>query len=70
MISIDAQHEELRNRLFQVRQEHRDLDVAIAALTETAYRNELQLKRLKRRKLMLKDAITKLEDELIPDLDA
>lgn len=70
MISIDAQHEELRNRLFEIRQEHRDLDVAIAALTEAAYKNELQLKRLKKRKLMLKDAIAKLEDELIPDLDA
>jgi len=70
MISIDAQHEELRNRLFEIRQEHRDLDVAIAALTEAVYKNELQLKRLKKRKLMLKDAISKLEDELIPDLDA
>lgn len=70
MISIDAQHEELRNRLYEIRQEHRDLDVAIAALADTAYRNELQLKRLKRRKLMLKDTIAKLEDELIPDLDA
>lgn len=70
MISIDAQHKELRDRLFEIRQEHRDLDVAIAALTDASYRNELQLKRLKKRKLMLKDAIAKLEDELIPDLDA
>lgn len=70
MISIDAQHEELRNRLFEIRQQHRDLDVAIAALSEAPYKNELQLKRLKKRKLLLKDAIAKLEDELIPDLDA
>ncbi|WP_260294687.1 YdcH family protein [Sedimenticola hydrogenitrophicus] len=70
MISIDEQHEELRNRLFEIRQLHRDLDVAIAALSEGGYKNELQLKRLKKRKLLLKDAIAKLEDELIPDLDA
>ncbi|MCW8905621.1 MAG: DUF465 domain-containing protein [Sedimenticola sp.] len=70
MISIDEQHQELRNRLFEIRQQHRDLDAAIAALSEAPYRNELQLKRLKRRKLLLKDQITRLEDELIPDLDA
>lgn len=70
MISIDEQHEELRNRLFEIRQQHRDLDAAIAALTDAPYRNDLQLKRLKRRKLLLKDLIKRLEDELIPDLDA
>lgn len=70
MIAIDEQHQELRNRLFEIRQQHRDLDAAIAALSEAPSRNDLQLKRLKRRKLLLKDLITRLEDELIPDLDA
>jgi hypothetical protein len=70
MISIDAQHEDLRNRLYEIRLEHRDLDDAIAALSEVPHKNDLLLKRLKKRKLMLKDEITRLEDEMIPDLDA
>ena len=61
---------ELRRRLEELRQEHRDLDDAIASLQQTAPFNQLQLQRLKKRKLMLKDQILRLESELIPDLNA
>lgn len=57
-------------KLRQLRIEHRDLDDVIARLTLDIHVDELQLKRLKKRKLMLKDQISKLESELIPDLNA
>lgn len=60
----------LRAKLEQLRVEHRDLDIAISHLAEDPHTNELQLKRLKKRKLQLKDYIAKLESLLIPDLDA
>lgn len=53
-----------------MRIEHRDLDHAIARLVSDARADELQLRRLKKRKLRLKDTIAKLESKLIPDLDA
>ena len=58
------------SRVSQLRIEHRDLDEVIARLSMDIHTNELQLKRLKKRKLMLKDQITRLESELIPDLNA
>ncbi|NIV73774.1 MAG: DUF465 domain-containing protein [Gammaproteobacteria bacterium] len=60
----------LRKRLAELRVEHRDLDDAIARLMEGPYVDQLQVRRLKKRKLMLKDFIARLESELIPDLDA
>lgn len=57
-------------RLVELRTEHRDLDAAIERLQENAAINQLQLTRLKKRKLQLKDIITRLESRLIPDLDA
>ena len=57
-------------RLAELRIEHRDLDAAIARLVEMRCADELQLRRLKKRKLRLKDMIAQLEDQLIPDLDA
>jgi hypothetical protein len=57
-------------RLRQLRIEHRDLDDVISRLALDFDVNELQLKRLKRRKLLLKDQITRLESLLIPDLNA
>ena len=57
-------------RLRELRIEHRDLDDVIGRLTMDLYVDELQLRRLKKRKLMLKDQITRLESELIPDMNA
>ena len=61
---------ELAQRLDALRLEHRDLDDAISALQANPYVDQLQMKRLKRRKLQLKDAISRIESELIPDLNA
>lgn len=57
-------------RLAALRLEHRDLDAAIARLPTGPGCDELQLTRLKKRKLKLKDMIAYLENKLIPDLDA
>jgi hypothetical protein len=57
-------------RLRELRIEHRDLDEVISRLSMDLRIDELQLKRLKKRKLVLKDQILKLESELIPDLNA
>jgi hypothetical protein len=57
-------------KLRQLRIEHRDLDEIIARLIMDPGANELQIKRLKKRKLMLKDQITRVESQLIPDLNA
>ena len=57
-------------QLNQLRLEHRDLDAAIDRLAADPAMDELHLRRLKKRKLLIKDAITRLESKLIPDLDA
>jgi hypothetical protein len=57
-------------KLRALRIEHRDLDEVIARLSMDIHIDELQLKRLKKRKLVLKDQIMKLESQLIPDLNA
>lgn len=62
--------EVLRVKLQVMRREHRDLDAAIAALEETARSDQLTLRRLKKQKLMLKDRIIKIEDDLTPDIIA
>lgn len=62
--------EMLHIRLEVLKQEHRDLDDAIAALQESARADALTLRRLKKQKLALKDQIVKLEDQLIPDIIA
>jgi hypothetical protein len=59
-----------RQKLEQLKLEHRDLDDVIARLEGTVPRDELQLKRLKKRKLVLKDEIVKIESFLIPDIIA
>lgn len=56
--------------LAELRQEHRDLDTAIQQLSASIGQDELQITRMKKRKLLLKDAIARLESKLIPDLDA
>ncbi len=62
--------EEMRKRLEALRIEHRDLDAAIDALTASGATDQLQIARLKKRKLRLKDQISQLEDYLIPDIIA
>lgn len=61
---------ELTKQLELLRSEHRDLDAAIAALTETGSGDQLQIARLKKRKLRLKDQIALIEDTLLPDIIA
>ena len=62
-----AELSRLARRVVEMRQEHRDLDVAIERLAVDIQADELALKRLKKRKLQLKDMIARLESELIPD---
>jgi hypothetical protein len=61
---------EIRRRLELLRMEHRDLDAAIDAMLGTGTADQLQVARLKKRKLRLRDEITLLEDQLIPDIIA
>lgn len=62
--------EEMAKRLEVLRIDHRDLDAAIDALTNAGAHDQLQIARLKKRKLKLKDQIAVLEDYLIPDIIA
>lgn len=62
--------DEMRKRLEVLRIEHRDLDAAIDALSAAATIDQLQIARLKKRKLKLKDQIALIEDYLIPDIIA
>lgn len=55
------------DRVTRLRQEHRELDAHIAAMVEDPQTDELAVKRMKKRKLQLKDCITRLESMLIPD---
>jgi hypothetical protein len=61
---------DLREQLAQLLQEHRDLDAAIAALEDAPGADLLQVQRLKKRKLFIKDRISFVEDELTPDIIA
>ncbi|MBC2778154.1 YdcH family protein [Parasphingopyxis marina] len=60
----------LRVKLAALKSEHRDLDDAIDVLLEQASQDQLQLARLKKRKLRLKDEISEIEDRLLPDIIA
>jgi hypothetical protein len=60
----------LRAQLERLRQEHRDLDAAIEALQSVPSSDVLQIQRLKKRKLVLRDRITFIEDQLTPDIIA
>jgi hypothetical protein len=61
---------ELRAQLARLQQEHRDLDAAIGALQGSLGSDILQVQRLKKRKLVLRDRITFIEDQLTPDMIA
>jgi hypothetical protein len=67
---VDGSEAEQQARLTYLRLEHRDLDTAIEALRETAAPDQLQIARLKKRKLRLRDEIAVIEDHLIPDIIA
>ena len=60
----------MRRRLAMLRTEHRDLDAAITALSAADSQDQLQIARLKKRKLRLKDQIAMIEDYLTPDIIA
>ena len=60
----------LRETLARLKQEHRDLDGAIDALEDSGRADQLQIKRLKKQKLNLKDEIARIEDQLLPDIIA
>jgi len=62
--------EEMRKKLATLRIEHRDLDAAIDALTGAGSQDQLQIARLKKRKLLLRDQISLIEDYLTPDIIA
>lgn len=66
----DAEEQSLRFALAALIEEHRDLDAAIAAMAERGGRDQLQLTRLKKRKLQLKDQIIRIEDQLLPNIIA
>jgi hypothetical protein len=65
-----ADQETLKRRLAELRSEHRDLDDVIARVSELAPFDQLQVQRLKKRKLQLKDEIAKIESALLPDIIA
>jgi len=66
----NEEEREMREMLARLKQEHRDLDSAIDALEDSGRADQLQVKRLKKKKLNLKDEIARLEDELLPDIIA
>ena len=66
----DEEEREVRRELAELRQEHRDLDAAILAMTESGRPDTIQIQRLKKRKLVLKDRIASLDDRLLPDIIA
>jgi hypothetical protein len=68
-MSKEEEHE-LREQLARLLQEHRDLDAAIVALQDSPGSDMLQVQRLKKRKLYLRDRISFIEDQLTPDIIA
>jgi hypothetical protein len=66
----DEEESDLKTQLARLRQEHRDLDVAIEALHNAPGSDLLQVQRLKKRKLVLRDRIIQIEDQLTPDIIA
>jgi hypothetical protein len=64
------EHAALTAQIERLREEHRDLDVAIEALRGAGQVDQLQLQRLKKRKLMLRDKVARLEDLITPDIIA
>lgn len=66
----DSSEKSIQRRIYELQIEHRDLDEVVNRLSETRDVDQLMIRRLKLRKLRLKDQISRLKSELIPDLDA
>ena len=66
----EAEEDTLKAKLAILRQQHRDLDVAISTLEASGTGDQLQLRRLKKMRLQIKDMISRIEDKLIPDIIA
>lgn len=66
----DTKREQLQLLMTELLHEHRDLDLVIATLSGQPQSDQLQIRRLKKRKLLLRDRIELIESELIPDLNA
>lgn len=67
---LQEEQEELQKALEELKTEHRDLDVVIQQLSEATPVDIMRLQRLKKRKLFLKDSISKIESMLLPDIIA
>ena len=65
-----SEQQAIRQKLSSLRQDHRELDDVINRIADEAPYDQLQMQRLKRRKLALKDQITRLESQLLPDIIA
>lgn len=65
-----ANDEGMRARIAELRQEHQDLDDAVAALAAMPQPDQLQIARMKKKKLILRDEVTRLEDQVTPDIIA
>ena len=63
-------HMAVRQRLFELRQQHQDIEAAIEALAQAPLADQLRIARFKKQKLILRDEITKLESKLTPDIIA
>lgn len=63
-------NKELKHRIYELSLEHKDLEDALVLMNEKAFVDELQIRRMKKRKLKLKDEILLLESKLIPDIEA
>jgi hypothetical protein len=66
----EEEEQEIRRELAELRQEHRDLDLAIDAMAESGTVDTIRIQRMKKRKLALKDRIAALEDRRLPDIIA
>jgi hypothetical protein len=69
-LPMQTEHEVLRKRILELNLEHRDLDDVIATLAAKPGQDQLQLQRLKKKKLFVKDQIYQLERQLTPDISA
>jgi hypothetical protein len=70
MTGQEEGNEQVQLELARLRQEHRDLDAAIDAMVALGTADSIQIQRLKKRKLVLKDRIKQLEDQTVPDIIA